>query len=130
VSRARKLAGLTQGELAARAGISQAAVSRVEIGRGTDTPLRSVMGVLGALAESLRSLPPESVPDDVLWLIGVPQLAPWSPPDTPPAAGDLGLKSLIERYRALSPDQRRHFVQAAIVLADAVASKSESDPTE
>lgn len=103
--------------------MSQATVSRVEIGRGIDTPLRCVMGVLGALADSLRSMPPDTVPDDVAWLIGVPQLAPWSPADTPPAAGDLALKSLIDRYRALSPAERLHFVRAALVLADAVASK-------
>jgi transcriptional regulator with XRE-family HTH domain len=125
VCRARKLAGLSQVALADRAGISQGAVSRLENGQGTDAPLRSVMGVLGALADSLRSLPGEVVPDDVLWLIGVPQLAPWSPPDTPPSGGDLQLKALIERHRAMSPADRDLFVRAALALADAMNAKPE-----
>jgi transcriptional regulator with XRE-family HTH domain len=125
VCRARKLAGLSQVALADRAGISQGAVSRLENGQGTDTPLRSVMGVLGALADSLRSLPPEAVPDDVLWLIGVPHLAPWAPPDTPPTAGDPQLKALIERHRAMSPIERDLFVRAALALADAMGGKPE-----
>ncbi len=121
VRRARDLAGLTQGTLADRARISQGGVSRLEGGRGTAVPLRSVMSVLGVLADSLRKLPPESVPDDVLWLVGVPQLAPWSSPeDTPPSAGDPLLKALIERHRAMTPEERVVFVRAALALADAL----------
>jgi hypothetical protein len=79
------------------------------------------MSVLGVLADSLRKLPPESVPDDVLWLVGVPQLAPWSSPtDTPASAGDPLLKALIERHRALTPAERAVFVRAALALADAL----------
>lgn len=120
--RARDLAGLTQGELAVRASVSQGAVSRLENGRGVATPLRSIMSVLAALAESLRTLPPESVPDDVLWLIGVPQLAPWASSGDPVAtAGDPVLKTLIERYRAMAPEYRAAFARAALALADAFA---------
>lgn len=127
VRRARDLAGLTQGELADRAHISQGGVSRLEGGRGTAVPLRSVMSVLGVLAESLRSMPPGSVPDDVLWLIGVPQLAPWSSPtDTQPSAGDPLLNALVERHRAMTPAERVVFVHAALSLADALQLPGES----
>lgn len=121
IVRARLFAGLTQHALAERALVSQASVSRLEGGHGIDTPLRSIMSVLSALADELRTLPPTEVPADVLWLLGVPQLTPWAHPEAPPpSASERSLQRVIARYRAMPPTTRVQFVVTALAIADAL----------
>src|SRR5262245_10588152 len=56
VRRLREFIGLSQEQLAALAGVSQAAVSRLEAGRGLATPLLLLMKLYVPLAHALRGL--------------------------------------------------------------------------
>lgn len=56
--RLRELVGLSQEELARLAGVSQGAVSRLEMGRAVHTPLIVVMKVNAAMRNALSALDP------------------------------------------------------------------------
>lgn len=80
--RTRELIGLSQEQLARLAGVSQAAVSRLEGGRGLATPLLVVLKIALAVAGELRKLDPTTLdphlrravesPEPLGPLIGVP----------------------------------------------------------
>ena len=54
--RLREVVGLSQEQLARRAGVSQGAVSRLEAGRAVNTPLIVVMKINAAMRQALTAL--------------------------------------------------------------------------
>jgi transcriptional regulator with XRE-family HTH domain len=123
VRRARELSGLTQQQLAERAGVSQGAVSRLETGRGLATPLLVVLGVAIALQRELRQIAPELLSDEMRSLLrldaGLDGEASAGFRDVAFLADD-GLSELIRRYRALAEPERRRLVRVVTATADAL----------
>jgi transcriptional regulator with XRE-family HTH domain len=71
--RLRELVGLSQEQLARRAGVSQGAVSRLEMGRAIHTPLLVVMKVNAAMRSALSALDPALLSKETKRLMDVPQ---------------------------------------------------------
>src|SRR5262245_38461330 len=71
--RLRELVGLSQEQLARRAGVSQGAVSRLEMGRAVHTPLVVVMKVNAAMRSALSALDPALLSKETKRLMDVPQ---------------------------------------------------------
>ena len=63
--RAREFLGLSQEQLAAVAGVSQGAVSRLEAGRGLATPMLVVLKINLALTHALRRVDPTLLNDEL-----------------------------------------------------------------
>ena len=64
IRRARKLRGLSQGELAARTGLRQATISQIEA--GAVAKLETLLAVLAALDLEFRIVPRTSLSIDVI----------------------------------------------------------------
>ena len=110
VRRVREFVGLSQAQLAEMAGVSQAAVSRLEAGRGLATPLVLLMKVYMPLARALRALDPATLNEDLRWLLEVDRrlgLAPEGGATHPVrVTGDPGLEEVVRLYQRL-PERRR-----------------------
>jgi transcriptional regulator with XRE-family HTH domain len=128
VRRMREFVGLSQADLARRAGVSQGAVSRFEAGRGLKTPYVVIVRINLALAAVLGTLDPATLTDDVRrFMEHIELMGPPHEPGGRPGAGmDLGaveltaereLEMLVRLYRALPEERRRAFVAAMKTLA-------------
>src|SRR5262245_34408486 len=127
VRRVREFVGLSQGQLAEMAGVSQAAVSRLEAGRGLATPLLLLMKVYVPLARALRGLDPGMLNEDLRWLLEVDQrlgLAPGEVAErTLPVTGDPGLEEMVRLFQRL-PGRRR---EPLLLVARAMLSSLADD---
>ena len=74
VRRVREFAGLSQEQLARAAGLSQGAISRLELAKGLGTPLLVVVKVQAALAAGLRALG-SAIPTEAQDALSLPPLA-------------------------------------------------------
>ena len=135
--RVREFLGLSQEELARRAGVSQGSVSRLEAGRGLNTPFLVIVRINVALAAALRTLDPESLAEDVRrflafmeYLSPPTQLAAGWPALLPEAAAaieqlrltrDEGLERLIRLYRMVPDRQREGFLSVTDAVAGALS---------
>jgi transcriptional regulator with XRE-family HTH domain len=108
---ARTLAGWSQVELAALAGTSQGAVSRLESGRCSQVPLVSVLKLLHALAAVVPQLEGAVAPTARALLACVGELA------TPARPLDPGLAALLRAYHALPPGRRQTFLRLVLPIA-------------
>jgi DNA-binding XRE family transcriptional regulator len=70
--RLRELCGLSQEQLARLAGVSQGAVSRLEMGRAVHSPLIVVMKVNAAMRRALSALDPKLLSPETRRLMDVP----------------------------------------------------------
>jgi transcriptional regulator with XRE-family HTH domain len=68
VRRARLFLKLSQAEVAQMAGVSQGAMSRLEHGKGLETPMSVVLKLHAAMARSLEQCDPALLDDDLLWV--------------------------------------------------------------
>jgi transcriptional regulator with XRE-family HTH domain len=118
--RVREFVGLSQEQLGRVAGVSQGAVSRLEVGRGLQTPLVVVVKIHLALSQRLKEMDPSLVSAEMRRVIDSEQLI--SPPvhdprqDVRPISGDAGLDEIVRLYRDLTPARRemlRSVVRAA-----------------
>lgn len=122
VRRTRELLGLTQEQLGRIAGVSQGAVSRLEMGVGLATPFLVVVKVQRALQRLLARIDPDLLSEDARRLLAEdPQLArsPEAVPGDFPLFGDPGLEELVRTYQMLTPTRREQFL--AVVRAAAIA---------
>jgi transcriptional regulator with XRE-family HTH domain len=123
VRRTRELLRMTQGQLAAAAGTSQAAVSRLEQGGALGTPYLVVLAVQQALGEALSRLsrnggvPPRPylAPSEVL-------IESDASPTLPSAGTDEDWLRYVAAYRSAPPALRSHLVVVVEAVASAVPS--------
>jgi DNA-binding XRE family transcriptional regulator len=115
--RLRRFLGLSQGELARRAGVSQGAVSRLETGRARMTPLVVVLKIGVVLRQSMAVFD-RDVPSDELRaaLDGLDRLVPFARQADAcpgPITTDTKLVDLVRLFRA-APDGERRIVLAIL----------------
>jgi transcriptional regulator with XRE-family HTH domain len=121
--RAREFLGLSQEQLAALAGVSQGAVSRLEAGRGLATPMLVVLKINLALTRALRGVDPSMLNDELRRVLEIEHRL--SPPvgdigfEALPLTHDPDLEEMVRVYRALPERQRRTFM--TVVRATAAA---------
>lgn len=124
--RAREFLGLSQEQLAAIAGVSQGAVSRLEAGRGLATPMLVVVKIHLALTRALRRVDPSRLDDELKRVLEIEHRL--SPPigdigiETLPLTRDPDLEALVKVYRALPERQRRTFLTVVRATATALAT--------
>lgn len=109
----REFLGLSQEEVARRAGVSQGAVSRLEAGRGMSTPLLVVMKVGRVLWEAIAALGPGVLRDDVGRVAALPLPLAEEIGDVsafPTGETDPELAELLALYGSVAPGQRRALV--------------------
>jgi transcriptional regulator with XRE-family HTH domain len=103
--RVREMLGLSQDEVARRAGVSQGAVSRLEAGRGVATPLVVVMKVDKAMRDALGEIDLEHLSSDAKrWLEFGSAYSPHrsaSQLGDMPVLKDAGAEQLLRSYRRL-----------------------------
>jgi transcriptional regulator with XRE-family HTH domain len=128
VRRVREFVGLSQADLARRAGVSQGAVSRFEAGRGLKTPYVVIVRINLALSAVLGTLDSATLTEDVRrFMAHMELLDPPSEPGGPPGSGlnlqaieltaERELEMLVRLYRSLPEERRRAFVAAMKTLA-------------
>jgi transcriptional regulator with XRE-family HTH domain len=118
IRRARELVGLSQEQLARLADVSQAAISRIESGRGLATPLRVAVSIQVALVDKLRTVDPAILSDDLRGVMQARQFVVLQPGG---AASDPGLSELIGFFRSLSDNLRERLLSVAEAAASAFA---------
>src|SRR5437867_3993653 len=127
--RVREFLGLSQDQVARLAGVSQGAVSRLEVGRGLATPMVVVLKVHRVLTRALRAFDPAIPDEEVRATLGLEHLI--APPtdkgsrEPLPITRDADLEMLVQLYRTLPERQRRTLV--AVVRATA-SSLGEATP--
>jgi transcriptional regulator with XRE-family HTH domain len=125
--RMREFLGLSQDQLARRAGVSQGAVSRFEIGRGLNTPLLVSIKINASLATALSTVDSTLLTDDARRFVqSMDLLALPSDPGEPPEAkpfpllGDPEFEDVIRHCGRLPEARRRPFLAAMKALARAL----------
>jgi DNA-binding XRE family transcriptional regulator len=112
--RLRELAGLSQEELAGRAGVSQGAVSRLESGRAVQTPLIVVMKINTAMRQALAALPREAWTAETVHIMD--DVAARRIPvrgtgfDAVPITPDPLLTKMVKIFWSVPPRHRAHLV--------------------
>ena len=134
--RIRQFLGLSQEGLARRAGVSQAAVSRLEMGRGLATPLLIVLRIGQALVGELRQVDPAILNPRLRSVVETPDLLPalaiGCPPDAEALEDERGADELVALYQALPETQQADFLvflrSAAVALGDAPSAPKTALP--
>jgi len=112
--RIREFLGLSQEELARHAGVSQAAVSRLETGRGLATPLLIVLKVSQALERELRQLDPAILNAKLRASLVRPDLLPAlvssQGPTVEPSRAERGAGEVVALYQAIPERHRGEFL--------------------
>ena len=124
--RIRTFLGLSQHEVAQAAGVSQATVSRLEIGRGTSTPFVVVLQVTLTLVNALRALDPSALSDDLRDLLDAQRLlAPLLDDDEAavPALTNPDVEEIVRLQAAIPGQSRALFLRAVRALAGALAER-------
>lgn len=131
--RVREMLGLSQDEIARRAGVSQGAVSRLEAGRGVATPLVVVMKVDKAMRDALCELDTEHLSSDAKrWLEFGSAYSPEGSAErlaAMPVLKDEGADQLLRSYRQL-PNRLRgkllDVVRATVEALDGIEAAEAS----
>ena len=128
----RELVGLSQEQLAKQVGVSQGAISRLEMGRGMNTPLLLALRVYAGLTTALREVDPLLLTADARALIAqfeALQLPGEEDTSTQPAAYSLLVVPEFEQVVRLCsrvPAVRRvAFVKVVQALAAALCGAEE-----
>jgi len=122
--RVREFLGLSQDELARRAGVSQGAVSRLEMARGLATPLVVVLKLTAALATELRRHDPSMFDAELrqalerLTVLSLPLGGGTIQPK--PVTIDPGIGQIVQLYRDTPEGQRRAVISILSVAVEAL----------
>ena len=130
--RLREVVGLSQDQVARLAGVSQGAVSRLEIARGLATPLLIVMKINLAIADELRKLDQAILDADLRGSLDI-QDALSSPeralrPEALQLFSDPNFTTLVRLYRDTPERRREGFL--AIMSAVAAGLRGRATPEE
>jgi transcriptional regulator with XRE-family HTH domain len=128
----REFLGLSQEEVARRAGVSQGAVSRLEAGRGMSTPLLVVMKVGRVLSKGIVALGPEVLRPDVHQRAALPlPLAEEIGEDAEIVSADETdpeLAELLALYASVMPAQRHALVNLLRATSESLTSVPNGRP--
>jgi transcriptional regulator with XRE-family HTH domain len=115
VRRTREAARLSQSDLAAEAGVSQGAISRLETGRGLATPLLVVLKTAIALRDRMRHVCPEALPREMAFLVEslARHVGAGGRYEDSEISVDPSALELVSTYRSLPDDQRQKLLDAA-----------------
>ena len=122
----REFVGLSQEQLARRAGVSQGAISRFEIGRGLNTPLLVSIKINASLATALSGIDPTLLTDDArrfvesMGLLELPAGGEAPEARPLPLLSDPEFEDLIRHCARLSEARRKPFLAAMKALARAL----------
>jgi len=125
VRQMRELVGLSQDQLASSVGVSQGAVSRLEHGRGLNTPLLVALKVYGGLVAALEGVAPAALSDDAralvvqLQALGLPEDGRGASGDAPVLAAP-EVEEVIRLCHRLPAPRRRVLMDAMRALAAAL----------
>ena len=125
--RLRELAGLSQEELARRAGVSQGAVSRLEMGRAVHAPLIVVMKVNAAMRRALSELDPSLLSTETRRLMAVPARGVpggESEFEAIPLTPDPRLTELVRLFRRVPPRNRGKLVALVRTAVDVLGGEA------
>ncbi len=124
--RLREFLGLSQQDLASRAGVSQGALSRLEAGRGLATPLLVFMKVGLELRARLRELDPVILNEEMQRFLELEHRV--SPPvdgvgfNATPVTKDPLLEEVVRLYRQLPERQRVSYLSIMRAAAQGLAT--------
>ncbi len=126
---ARETVSISQERLSRAAGVSQASLSRVEMGRGLGTPLVLVLRVASTLRAMIAGCDPRLLSQELRTLLaareGLPARAAVPPP---PLATDERLGEIIAAFEAMPPAGRQAVLTLARTLAGDVRPAVDEPP--
>ncbi|MCW5893300.1 MAG: helix-turn-helix transcriptional regulator [bacterium] len=130
--RLREQVGLTQQQLADIAGVSQGAISRLELGVGLATPFLVVFRVHVALRDLFARLDPAILSDEARKLLDIDLRlgddADGSRFTSVAMFADPSLTVLLDVYRRIEPGRREQFLAVVESVAAAFTSASSAAP--
>lgn len=128
----RELVGLSQEQLARQVGVSQGAISRLEMGRGMNTPLLLALRVYAGLTSAMRGIDPLLLTEDARALIAqleALQLPAGEAAATQPAASSLlvvpEFEQVVRMCSRVPAVRRAAFVKVVQALASALCGTDE-----
>jgi transcriptional regulator with XRE-family HTH domain len=130
--RLREQLGLTQQQLADIAGVSQGAISRLELGVGLATPFLVVFRVHVALRDLMARLDPALLSDEARKLLEIDlrlgDAADGSRFTAVPMFADPALTALVDVFRRIEPGRREQFLAVVESVAAAFSTASNAAP--
>jgi transcriptional regulator with XRE-family HTH domain len=131
--RIREFLGLSQEQIAKRAGVSQGAVSRLEAGRGLATPLLVVLKLNIAMRKALAGYDPDVLSPEARRIVADTDL--YLPEGgqrgfvSYPVARDATIEELVRIYRSLPERQREKLLTVVRATAAALAPVDDAGHT-
>ena len=124
--RARLFLRLSQAQVAGMAGVSQGAMSRLEHGKGLETPMSVVLRLHGAIAQSLRQCDPALLDADLAWVLNFGNMLSGGPDGAEQEHDQLS--RLFQAVLRLPERQQRLVMVVLQSLVDTMAHQQSSDP--